>query len=108
MPLQWRNQFWQSLEKGAVKRCSECASNGLSLGLDDSCGLQKVLRVDLPQLVLPRCSNTGPLLRSCFSVDEGAELYNVLWGLWFCLAWAVLTEYEMSRGEITGKSRKQA
>ena len=24
MPLQWRNQFWPSLEEGAVKRCSEC------------------------------------------------------------------------------------
>ena len=24
MPLQWRNQFWQSLEEGAGKRCSEC------------------------------------------------------------------------------------
>ena len=23
MPLQWRNQFWQSLEEGAGKRCSE-------------------------------------------------------------------------------------
>ena len=25
MPLQWRNQIWQSLEEGAGKRCSECA-----------------------------------------------------------------------------------
>ena len=24
MPLQWRNQVWQSLEEGAGKRCSEC------------------------------------------------------------------------------------
>ena len=24
MPLQWRNQIWQSLEEGAGKRCSEC------------------------------------------------------------------------------------
>ena len=24
MPLQWRNQFWQSLEEGAGKQCSEC------------------------------------------------------------------------------------
>ena len=24
MPLQWRNQFWQSLEEGAGKRCLEC------------------------------------------------------------------------------------
>ena len=24
MPLQWRNPFWQSLEEGAGKRCSEC------------------------------------------------------------------------------------
>ena len=25
MPLQWRNQIWQSLEESAGKRCSECA-----------------------------------------------------------------------------------
>ena len=25
MPLQWRNQIWQSLEESAEKRCSECA-----------------------------------------------------------------------------------
>ena len=24
MPLQWRNQIWQSLEEGAGKRCSGC------------------------------------------------------------------------------------
>ena len=24
MPLQWRNQIWQSLEEGAGKRCLEC------------------------------------------------------------------------------------
>ena len=24
MPLQWRNQFWQRLEEGDGKRCSEC------------------------------------------------------------------------------------
>ena len=23
---EWRNEIWQSLEEGAVKRCSECAS----------------------------------------------------------------------------------
>ena len=28
--LQWRNQFWQSLEEGAGKRCSECAAEALS------------------------------------------------------------------------------
>ena len=26
MPLQWRNQVWQSLEKGTGKRCSECGT----------------------------------------------------------------------------------
>ena len=26
MPLQWHKQFWQSLEEGAGKRCSECSS----------------------------------------------------------------------------------
>ena len=24
MPLQWRNEIWESLEEGAGKRCSEC------------------------------------------------------------------------------------
>ena len=24
MPIQWRNQIWQSLEEGARKRCLEC------------------------------------------------------------------------------------
>ena len=24
VPLQWRNQFWQSLEEGIRKRCSQC------------------------------------------------------------------------------------
>ena len=24
VPLQWRNQFWQSLEEGAGERCSVC------------------------------------------------------------------------------------
>ena len=27
MPLQWRNQFWQSLEEGVGKRCSERATS---------------------------------------------------------------------------------
>ena len=27
MPLQWRNQIWQSLEEGAGERCSECDSS---------------------------------------------------------------------------------
>ena len=26
MPLQWRNQMWQSLEEGAGKRCSDCGA----------------------------------------------------------------------------------
>ena len=58
-------------------------SNGQSGGLEESCGLQKVLRV-VPQLFLQRCS-MGPLLPSGFSV-EGVQLYNMSWGLWSCLA----------------------
>ena len=30
MPLQWRNQIWQSLEEGAGKRCSEYDDGPLS------------------------------------------------------------------------------
>ena len=32
-----------------------------------------------------QCFSLGPLLRSCFS-EDGAELQNVLWGLYSCLA----------------------
>ena len=51
VPLLWRNQFWQNLEEGAGKRCSECClSNGavcsimrlrrvLSSGVSLACGL---------------------------------------------------------------------
>ena len=32
MPLKWRNQFWQSLEEGAGKRCSDwCANTVLAI-----------------------------------------------------------------------------
>ena len=31
MPLQWRNQFWHSLEEGAEKRCSECGKSSVSV-----------------------------------------------------------------------------
>ena len=34
MPLQWRNQIWQSLEEGAGKRCSECGHEGQNYTLD--------------------------------------------------------------------------
>ena len=31
MPLQWRNQIWQSLEEGAGKRCSEVPESDATL-----------------------------------------------------------------------------
>ena len=31
MPLQWRNQIWQSLEDGAGKRRSECGPAAVGL-----------------------------------------------------------------------------
>ena len=31
VPLQWRNQIWQSLEEGAGKRCSEFGVDGVSV-----------------------------------------------------------------------------
>ena len=37
VPLLWRNQIWQSLEEGAGKRCSECASVHGQLGGDKEC-----------------------------------------------------------------------
>ena len=33
--LQWRNQFWQSLEESAGKRCSECGINQTNLRFMD-------------------------------------------------------------------------
>ena len=27
VPFRWRNQFWQSLDEGAEKRCSECGTS---------------------------------------------------------------------------------
>jgi len=45
--------------------------NGQSSGLDEGCGLLKVLHVS-PELFLQRCS-MGPLLCSCFTKEE-AEL----------------------------------
>ena len=55
----------------------------LVVSLDKAGGLQNVLHV-APHLFLQR-SSMGPLLPSGFS-EEGAELYNLLWGLWSCLA----------------------
>ena len=56
-----------------------CCLKGESGGLEESCGLQKVLHV-APQLFLQRCS-MGPLLPSGFSV-EGAELGTVFLSGW--------------------------
>ena len=35
MPLLWRNQFWQSLEEGAGKRCSECGLTMVTMWMHD-------------------------------------------------------------------------
>ena len=41
VPLQWRNQIWQSLEDGAGKRCSEC---GLEPGTMSAAALDGLAR----------------------------------------------------------------
>ena len=62
--------------------------NGRSSSLDVDGGLQKVLYV-APQQFLEHCL-MEPLQHPGFSEDL-AELWNMLWGLWSCLAWAVFS-----------------
>ena len=47
VPLQWRNQFWQSLEEGTGKRCLECGPvcDFVERALGQCCLLQTVLPV---------------------------------------------------------------
>ena len=45
MPLQWRNQIWQSLAEGAGKRCSECESQPGSEKTSASCKVLVVVVV---------------------------------------------------------------
>ena len=52
-----------------------------SHSLDEGCGLHKVFRV-AQQMFSQRCS-MRPLLPCCLP-EEGAELQNMLWGLWSC------------------------
>ena len=40
--FQWRNQIWQSLEEGAGKRCSECATV-LDVCLTTSCSVPNAM-----------------------------------------------------------------
>ena len=55
MPPQCRNQFWQSLEEGAGKRCSECAvlRVGVQAGLFTGRTLESIVTktksYDVPQ-----------------------------------------------------------
>ena len=71
MPLQWRNQIWQSLEEGAGKRCSESAP-GLDVlstghghtGQDEDCKDRKQLFVPLvatTNFTVTRCYNPVPV-----------------------------------------------
>ena len=58
MPLQWRNQIWQSLEEGAGKQWSECARDGqfdpaLTMDLHPNPGSFRPLRAREP------CENPG-------------------------------------------------
>ena len=80
----------QNVEVGHYVEEEGCASksNGHLSGLGECCGLQKVLHV-APHLVLQHCS-MGPVLHSCF-FEEGAELKNMVWGLWSCLVWAIFS-----------------
>ena len=69
MPLQWRNQIWQSLEEGAGKRWSECGLRAhLHLHVDTApdpsrlsvCWLVKfVQRAVVPKEVLARTEIPG-------------------------------------------------
>ena len=88
--LQWRNQFWQSLEEGTGKRCSEC-----DVALQWRNKLWQSLEIGTGK----RCSECDMALlwRNQFwqSLEEGAGKRCsecVEWGLFFsllcfCLCW---------------------
>ena len=81
MPLQWRNQFWQSLEEGAGKRSLECGTAQRRSPV--SCLNTPVLQVSLsgtllktlPELVTPL---NEPFIRSEHVTDAVSALRKVL------------------------------
>ena len=67
VPLQWRKQIWQSLEEGAGKWCSECASAYVRTTLRAS--LSGTFLQTLPDLVTPlKGHSLSP--RSCPAPSE--------------------------------------
>ena len=73
MPLQWRNQIWQSLEEGAGKRGSECApgfdvlSTGQGhTGQDEDCK-------DREQLSVPLVATTNFMVTRCYNPVQHAS-----------------------------------
>ena len=60
MPLQWRNQIWQSLEEGAGKLCSECGV-GVVIGEDLHITLSVGWRRQTTALVCDRCVHEHPV-----------------------------------------------
>ena len=68
MPLQWRNQFWQSLEEGAGKRCWECDR---FLNLPFWCGAVRVKpEVEPAMRSRARCPRALFHVISCASKDQ--------------------------------------
>jgi len=65
VPLQWRNQFWQSLEEGAGKRCSECGVDRVNYDMDHL----DIMEVESPASLPSRCFGAGTASEVCQSTD---------------------------------------
>ena len=89
MPLQWRNQFWQSLEEVAGKRCSECGCELESRSwLQLSCSLLAPLfcffgRVDLVSGPSGETENRGPVrcIIKALHNDQYESIFLRCWGI---------------------------
>ena len=63
MPLQWRNQIWQSLEEGAGKRCSEYDGTCVSLSRQAKVPASRYFVSATGKLAISRSDRIMP--RSC-------------------------------------------
>ena len=79
MPLQWRNQIWQSLEEGAGKRCSESA-----LSLDNRAAHLSALISPPLQSLTPTCSTRRKILASVGEDPATAARLRLVGWLKYC------------------------
>ena len=80
---------YSALEYDSARSCQ-------SGGLDESCGVEKVLHI-AKWLSLQRCS-PGPLLTAFLILWRGGR--TVDWGLWSCLAWTVFTVWQLLKSSL--------